>query len=120
MRTRSVEQELKLHFFKKLELRPQERLKLIAQSVADKCSVKKYKKFKGVSEIKRQLQRYNLPLAQFNEALYLCRQHNAAWCTTDNWDCCNKTNNRHVYEVDFDAKRKTITERFYVCVQCFV
>ncbi|AHD25557.1 ac87 [Choristoneura murinana nucleopolyhedrovirus] len=120
MRTRSVDHKRKLCFFKMLELRPQEPLKLIAQSVTDKCSAKKHKKFEGVAEIKRELGRYNLPAAQFNEALYLCRQHNAAWCTTDNWDSCNKTNNQHVYEVDFDTQSKTVMERFYVCVQVFV
>ncbi|BBU37548.1 hypothetical protein [Choristoneura diversana nucleopolyhedrovirus] len=41
MRTRSVDHKRKLCFFKMLELRPQEPLKLIAQSVTDKCSAKK-------------------------------------------------------------------------------
>lgn len=66
---------------------------------------KKHKKFEGVAEIKRELGRYNLPAAQFNEALYLCRQHNAAWCTTDNWDSCNKTNNQTKWTLTRRAKR---------------
>ncbi|AKR14150.1 putative capsid protein [Dasychira pudibunda nucleopolyhedrovirus] len=120
MRTRSVNQDSKLCFFKALGLRPQEPLRRVACSVADKCAAKQYKRFKGVADIKRELGRFNLPPAQFNEALYLCRRHNEAWCTTDNWDRCGSVNERHVYEVDFDAQTKAVTERFYVCVQCFV
>ncbi|AUR45094.1 P15 protein [Spilosoma obliqua nucleopolyhedrosis virus] len=120
MRTRSVDNDNKLYFLKALGLQPQEPLKRIACNVVNKCVAKRYKKFEGVATIKRELKRFNLSTAQFNEALYLCCQHNTTWRTTNNWDKCTKINEQYIYDVDFNAHNKKITERFYVCVHCFV
>lgn len=105
MRTRFVDQNSKLCLFKALGLRPQKPLRRVACNVA----AKQYKRFKGVANIKRELGRFNLPPAQFNKALYLRRRHNAAGCTTDNWDRCGSVNERHVYEVDLGAQTKAVT-----------
>nr|UIX56194.1 P15 [Hyphantria cunea nucleopolyhedrovirus]UIX56340.1 P15 [Hyphantria cunea nucleopolyhedrovirus] len=120
MRTRSADNDSKLYFLKALGLRPQEPLKRITCNVVNKCVAKRYKKFEGVATVKRELKRFNLLPAQLNEALYLCCRHNAAWRTTDNWNQCAKINEQYNYDVDFDVCSKQITERFYVCVHCFV